>query len=179
MHTLLVANRGEIARRVIRAARGLGLRTVAVYTPPDAASPHVADADLAVPLADRGGYLDRAALLAAAAAAGADAVHPGYGFLAENAHFAAACLDAGLVWVGPAPDVIRRMGIKDGAKAVAREAGVPVLADGGPAEGSYPVLVKAVAGGGGKGMRLVNSPAEMLAAVAAARREAASAFGDD
>jgi propionyl-CoA carboxylase alpha chain len=179
MHTLLVANRGEIARRVIRAARGLGLRTVAVYTPPDAASPHVADADLAVPLADRGGYLDRAALLAAAAAAGADAVHPGYGFLAENADFAAACLDAGLVWVGPSPDVIRRMGIKDEAKAVAREAGVPVLADGGPAEDSYPVLVKAVAGGGGKGMRLVNSPAEMLEAVAAARREAASAFGDD
>ncbi|MFL6078156.1 MAG: biotin carboxylase N-terminal domain-containing protein, partial [Mycobacteriales bacterium] len=179
MHTLLVANRGEIARRVIRAARGLGLRTVAVYTPPDAAAPHVADADLAVPLAEPGGYLDRAALLAAAAAAGADAVHPGYGFLAENADFAAACLDAGLVWVGPAPEVIRRMGLKDEAKAVAREAGVPVLADGGPAEGDYPVLVKAVAGGGGKGMRLVNSPAEMLAAVAAARREAASAFGDD
>jgi propionyl-CoA carboxylase alpha chain len=190
MRTLLVANRGEIARRVIRAARAEGMRTVAVYTDPDAGSPHVADADTAVALGGPGGYLDAAAIVAAARAAGADAVHPGYGFLAENADFATACERAGVTFVGPSAAVIRAMGVKHEAKALAEKAGVPVLPGdlltGDDPDGwqrtadkvGFPLLVKASAGGGGTGMRLVSSPDELAEAVASARREAASAFGD-
>jgi propionyl-CoA carboxylase alpha chain len=190
--TLLIANRGEIACRVIRTAQAMGLHTVAVYSEPDADAPHVALADEAVAL--RGAtatqtYLNIDALLDAAALTQADAVHPGYGFLSENAAFAQACVNAGLVWVGPDSDVIAAMGDKIAAKRVMRQAGVPVLADAvvvadtdlqeAGAGVGYPLLVKAAAGGGGKGMRLVSDAAELGDAVAAARREAAGAFGDD
>ncbi len=178
---LLVANRGEIARRVFRAARSMGIRCVAVYADADAAAPFVADADEAVRLPS--GYLDRPEIIAAALATHVDAIHPGYGFLAENAAFAAAVADAGLAWVGPPPDVIAAMGDKLAAKRAAVDAGVPTLpsSDDPAADGDvgYPLLVKAAAGGGGKGMRIVDGPAELAEAVAAARREAASAFGDD
>jgi acetyl/propionyl-CoA carboxylase alpha subunit len=192
---LLVANRGEIALRVMRTARAMGIATVAVYSDPDAGEPFVAAADEAVAL---GGatpaesYLRMDAILAAASATGADAVHPGYGFLAENAVFAAACADAGLVFVGPPPSVIEAMGSKLAAREIMTAAGVPVL-PGADVSGitddagllaaarqvGFPVLVKASAGGGGKGMRIVTAPGELSEAVAAARREAASAFGDD
>ncbi|HET6950724.1 MAG TPA: biotin carboxylase N-terminal domain-containing protein [Acidimicrobiales bacterium] len=179
--TLLVANRGEIARRIFRTARAMGLRCVAVYAEADAAAPHVGEADEAVRLP--GGYLDAAAIVAAATATGAEAVHPGYGFLAENAAFAAAVIQAGLVWVGPPPEVIEAMGDKLAAKKAADAAGVPTLRSSGDpgAAGTlgYPLLVKAAAGGGGKGMRVVTSPGDLAEAVAAARREAAGAFGDD
>jgi propionyl-CoA carboxylase alpha chain len=178
---VLVANRGEIARRIFRTARSMGLRCVAVYTDADAAAPFVADADEAVRLA--GGYLDGPQIVAAALATGADAIHPGYGFLAENAAFATAVADAGLAWVGPPPDVIEAMGDKLAAKRAAVEAGVPTLpsSDDAAADGDvgYPLLVKAAAGGGGKGMRIVDRPDDLAEAVAAARREAAGAFGDD
>jgi acetyl/propionyl-CoA carboxylase alpha subunit len=190
--TLLVANRGEIACRVIRTARAMGLRTVAVYSDPDADAPHVAMADEAIALRGAAAtetYLNVAALLAAGATTRAEAVHPGYGFLSESPAFAQACVDAGLVWVGPDSDVIAAMGDKIAAKATMRAAGVPVLADAVVAEGTdlaaaaeqvgFPLLVKATAGGGGKGMRLVADPRELADAVAAARREAAGAFGDD
>ncbi|MEO7429700.1 MAG: biotin carboxylase N-terminal domain-containing protein [Acidimicrobiales bacterium] len=179
--SLLVANRGEIARRVFRTARSMGLRCIAVYVDADAASPFVAEADLAVRLP--GGYLDGAAVIAAARSAGADAVHPGYGFLSENAAFAEAVIAAGLTWVGPPPAVIAAMGDKLAAKAVAVDAGVPTLpsSDDPTAAGDvgYPLLVKAAAGGGGKGMRVVASAGDLAEAVAGARREAASGFGDD
>ncbi len=179
--TLLVANRGEIARRVIRSARDMGLRCVAVYVDADAEAPFVADADEAVRLPDS--YLDGKAILEAARVTGAGAVHPGYGFLAENAGFAADVLAAGLVWVGPGPEAIERMGDKLAAKALAREVGVPTLPGSeDPARADavgYPLLVKAAAGGGGKGMRAVQAPAQLDDALAAARREAASGFGDD
>ena len=179
--TLLVANRGEIARRVFRTARGMGMRCVAVFSDADAGAPFVAEADVAVRLP--GAYLDSEAVVAAALAAGADAVHPGYGFLAENAGFARAVLGAGLVWVGPAPDAIETMGDKLAAKAAAAAAGVPTLPsseDLTEAGGiGFPLMVKAAAGGGGKGMRLVSDPAELEAAVVAARREALGGFGDD
>jgi propionyl-CoA carboxylase alpha chain len=178
---VLVANRGEIARRIFRTARSMGLRCVAVYTDADAAAPFVADADEAVRLA--GGYLDGPEIVAAALATGVDAVHPGYGFLAENAAFAAAVADAGLAWVGPPPDVIEAMGDKLAAKRAAVDAGVPTLpsSDDPAADGDvgYPLLVKAAAGGGGKGMRIVDRPDDLAEAVAAAGREAAGAFGDD
>ncbi len=181
LSTVLVANRGEIARRVIRGARSLGLRAVAVYVDADADAPYVADADLAIRLATS--YLDGAAVLDAARLAGADAVHPGYGFLSENADFARAVTNAGLVWVGPPPATIEAMGDKVAAKALARSVGVPVLASSDdPSDASdvgFPLLVKAVAGGGGKGMRLVNEPEQLGDAVAAARREALGGFGDD
>jgi propionyl-CoA carboxylase alpha chain len=178
---VLVANRGEIARRVFRTARAMGLRCVAVYVDADAAAPFVADADEAIRLSE--GYLDGPAIIAAALASGADAIHPGYGFLAENAAFAAAVADAGLAWVGPPPAVIEAMGDKLAAKRAALDAGLPTLpsSDDPEADGDvgYPLLVKAAAGGGGKGMRIVDRPSELAEAVAAARREAAGAFGDD
>lgn len=179
--TLLVANRGEIARRIIRTARDMGIRCVAVYVDADADAPFVADADEAVRLETS--YLDSEAVLHAARVTGAGAVHPGYGFLSENAAFATAVIDAGLVWVGPPPKAIAAMGDKLAAKKLAVAAGVPTLAySDDPHEAAsvgYPVLVKASAGGGGKGMRVVTSPADLDEAVAAAQREAASGFGDD
>ena len=170
MRRLLIANRGEIAVRVIRTAHHLGIATVAVYTEPDADAPHVAAADEAVPVSS---YLDSAGILAAARATGADAIHPGYGFLSENADFARDTATAGLTFVGPSPEAIAAMGSKIGAKKLMEAAGVPVL----PADG-YPLLVKASAGGGGRGMRLVQGPDDLDAAMAAARAEAQAAFGD-
>ena len=187
--TLLVANRGEIARRILSTCRALGIATVAVHadTPEEAAAAHVAEADTAVRLpvpAGRGpvaAYLDPDALVAAARTAGADAVHPGYGFLSESPALARAVTAAGLTWVGPAADAIERMGAKTRAKEVAREAGVPVAAALDPDDvraEHLPVLVKAVSGGGGRGMRVVRDLADLPAEAAAARAEAASAFGD-
>ncbi|SEG26498.1 propionyl-CoA carboxylase alpha chain [Nonomuraea solani] len=179
---LLVANRGEIARRVFRTCRALGISTVAVFSDPDADAPHVAEADLAVRLPGArpaGTYLDIERVLAACRASGADAVHPGYGFLSENADFARAVLAAGLVWVGPPPEAIAAMGSKIEAKRLMAEAGVPVLPSLDPAApGEFPLLVKASAGGGGRGMRIVRAAGELAGAVESARREAASAFGD-
>jgi acetyl/propionyl-CoA carboxylase alpha subunit len=178
--SVLVANRGEIARRVFRTCADLGVRTVAVHTDVDADALHVRDADVAVRVPS---YLDADAVLAAAEEAGADAIHPGYGFLSENASFARSVTGAGLAWVGPTPEVIEQMGRKDAARDLAVAAGVPVVPsyalDEDPASFAYPVLVKAAAGGGGKGMRVVRSAAELPEGMAAAKREAASAFGDD
>ncbi|OBI97660.1 acetyl/propionyl-CoA carboxylase subuit alpha [Mycobacterium alsense] len=178
---VLVANRGEIARRVFATCRRLGLGTVAVYTDPDAASPHVAEADARVRLPNVNDYLNADAIIAAARAAGADAVHPGYGFLAENAEFAAAVADAGLTWVGPPVDAVRAMGSKIESKKLMVAAGVPVLDELDPdtvTQAQLPVLVKASAGGGGRGMRVVRELSALPGEVAAARREAQSAFGD-
>jgi propionyl-CoA carboxylase alpha chain len=178
---VLVANRGEIARRVFATCRRLGLGTVAVYTDPDAASPHVAEADARVRLPRTNDYLNAEAIIAAARAAGADAVHPGYGFLSENAEFAAAVQGAGLVWVGPPVDAVRAMGSKIESKKMMAAVGVPVLDELDPdtvTEGQLPVLVKASAGGGGRGMRVVRELSALPGEVAAARREAQSAFGD-
>jgi acetyl/propionyl-CoA carboxylase alpha subunit len=182
--TLLVANRGEIAIRVIRAARAAGLRTVAVYSDADRSAPHVRDADTAVrlgPAPATESYLSIEALLRAAEVSGADAVHPGYGFLSERAEFAKAVDEAGLVFVGPSAQVMEAMGQKVRAREIAERAGVPVVPRFEAPVGSdaYPVLVKAAAGGGGKGMRIVLDPADLDAALAAAGREAAAAFGDD
>ena len=186
MRRLLVANRGEIARRVIRAARGLGIEAVAVYSTGDAEAPFVAEADAAVALGGRSAtesYLDVAGLLEAARRTGCDAVHPGYGFLAENAAFARAVGAAGLVFVGPSPEAIAALGDKLVAGRRMREAGVPVLSSREASEDlsglELPLMVKAAAGGGGKGMRLVLERAGLEEAVASARREAAAAFGDD
>ncbi|MBQ1042876.1 biotin/lipoyl-binding protein [Micromonospora sp. C32] len=180
---LLVANRGEIARRVFATCRALGVATVAVHSDADADAPFVADADQAVRLPGNTPaetYLRIDAILDAARRSGADAVHPGYGFLAENAEFAAAVTDAGLTWVGPCAKAIAAMGDKMAAKALLADAGVPMLptwTD--PAEvTAFPVLVKAAAGGGGRGMRIVRDAAGLAEAVAGARREAAAAFGD-
>jgi acetyl/propionyl-CoA carboxylase alpha subunit len=178
---VLVANRGEIARRVFATCRRLGLGTVAVYTDPDAAAPHVADADARVRLPKTNDYLNADAIIAAARAAGADAVHPGYGFLSENAEFAAAVQEAGLTWVGPPADAVRAMGSKIEAKKLMAAAGVPVLDELDPdtvTETHLPVLVKASAGGGGRGMRVVRELSALPGEVAAAQREAQSAFGD-
>ncbi|MER8185160.1 biotin carboxylase N-terminal domain-containing protein [Kitasatospora sp. NPDC094015] len=181
--SLLVANRGEIARRVFRTCRDLGIATVAVYADPDADAPHVREADTAVRLpgaAPADTYLRADLIIAAARAAGADAVHPGYGFLSENAEFAAAVLDAGLTWIGPPPAAIAAMGSKTEAKRLMAAAGVPVLSVGDrPAESDLPLLVKAAAGGGGRGMRVVRTLAELPQALASARAEAAKAFGSD
>ena len=191
---LLIANRGEIARRVMRTCRALGVRTVAVFSDADADAPHVAEADEAVrigPPPSLESYLSIDRLLAAAAATGADAVHPGYGFLAENADFAERCAAAGLVFVGPPPDAIRRMGSKVGAREIMAAAGVPMVpgVSGAGLDDTalraaaerigFPLLIKASAGGGGKGMRLVREPAALVESLAAARREAQRAFGDD
>jgi acetyl/propionyl-CoA carboxylase alpha subunit len=172
---LLVANRGEIAVRVFRTCRELGIETVAVVAPDDAGSLHARSADQLVEITS---YLHADAHIRAAAAGGADAIHPGYGFLAENADFAAAVEAAGLTWVGPPADALRLGGDKLAAKRTAREVGVPVLPDGTPEEIGFPLLVKAAAGGGGRGMRVVRSAAELGDALAAAEREAVGAVGD-
>jgi len=179
--TLLVANRGEIARRVIRGAHGMGIRCVAVYVDADAGAPFVREADEAVRLETS--YLDGAAILEAAGATGSGAVHPGYGFLSENARFASDVVGAGLTWVGPSPEAIEQMGDKLAARSLAEKAQVPTLpgsADPGAADTvGYPLLVKAAAGGGGKGMRIVESSAALEESLAAARREAKTGFDDD
>ncbi|HXG77577.1 MAG TPA: biotin carboxylase N-terminal domain-containing protein [Gaiellaceae bacterium] len=172
---LLVANRGEIALRVFRTCRELGIATVAVAAPDDRASLHARSADETVEIA---GYLHPEEHVRAARETGADAIHPGYGFLAESGDFADAVQAAGLTWVGPSPDALRLGADKLAAKRLAREAGVPVLPDGPPEEVGFPLLVKAAAGGGGRGMRLVRSPGELADALAAAEREAVAAFGD-
>ena len=192
--TVLIANRGEIARRVIRSARRLGLRCVAVYSEADRGAAHVTEADAAYcigppPAAES--YLRGEVILAAARAAGAEAIHPGYGFLSENAAFAEACAAAGIVFIGPPPAAIRAMGSKSEAKALMQAAGVPLVpgyhgseqsADHLVAEAhkvGYPVMIKASAGGGGKGMRVVADPEDFLDGLEAARREAKASFGDD
>ena len=194
IRSLLIANRGEIARRIQCTARRLGLRTIAVHSDADAATPFVREADIAVcigPAPARESYLVAERILAAARETGAEAVHPGYGFLSENAEFAEAVVAAGLIWVGAPPAAIRAMGLKDAAKRLMSAAGVPVtpgyLGDdqdadvlaGRAAAIGYPVLIKAVAGGGGKGMRRVERGADFAEALVSCRREAASAFGDD
>ena len=192
--SLLIANRGEIACRIIRTARTMGIRTVAVYSDADAKALHVRMADEAVhigPSPARESYLVGDKIIAAAKASKAQAIHPGYGFLSENADFAQAVIDAGLVWVGPKPDSIRAMGLKDAAKKLMADAGVPVtpgylgedqdpkrLQKEADAIG-YPVLIKAVAGGGGKGMRKVDAAKDFQDALESCKREAASSFGDD
>ena len=191
---LLIANRGEIACRIMRTARSMGVATVAVYSDADAKALHVRQADESVhigPSPAAESYLVGEKIIAAAKQTGADAIHPGYGFLSENADFAEAVIDAGLIWVGPKPDSIRAMGLKDAAKARMMEAGVPVtpgylgtdqsverLTAEAEAIG-YPVLIKAVAGGGGKGMRKVDAPADFAAALESCRREAKASFGND
>ena len=176
MKRVLVANRGEIALRVFRACREEGIETVAVVAPDDAGSLHARSAGTTVGIAS---YLDAAEHVRAARESGADAVHPGYGFLAESAELAEAVLAAGLTWIGPPPAALRAGGDKLAAKETARAAGVPVLPTGTPEEIGFPLLVKAAAGGGGRGMRVVRDPTELEEAVEAARREAKSAFGDD
>ena len=191
--SLLIANRGEIACRIIRTARRMGIRTVAVHSDADAQALHVRLADAAVaigPAPVRESYLVGARIIAAALESGAEAIHPGYGFLSENAEFAQSVIDAGLIWVGPNPASITAMGLKDAAKHLMMEAGVPVTpgymgANQDPdflateaAKIGYPVLIKAVAGGGGKGMRLVEDPAHFAEALASCQREAASSFGN-
>ncbi|MEV4386839.1 biotin carboxylase N-terminal domain-containing protein [Micromonospora sp. NPDC049580] len=183
INRLLVANRGEIARRVFASCRAMGVQTVAVHSDADADAPFVAEADQAVRLPGNTPaetYLRVDLILDAARRSGADAVHPGYGFLAENAEFAAAVTDAGLTWVGPPAKVIAAMGDKLAAKALLADAGVPMLPSWTDADEvtGFPVLVKASAGGGGRGMRIVRAAAELPEAVASARREAAAAFGD-
>ena len=176
MRRLLVANRGEIALRVFRACRAEGIETVAVAAPDDRDSLHAESADALVEVSS---YLDPAEHVRAAREADADAVHPGYGFLSESAELAEAVLEAGLTWVGPPPEALRAGGDKLAAKETARAAGVPVLPSGTPEEIGFPLLVKAAAGGGGRGMRVVRVAEELDEALEAARREAASAFGDD
>ena len=196
MHKVLIANRGEIAVRIIRTCRDMGIATVAVYSDCDRAARHVRMADEAVHIGGnppRESYLRIDRVVDAARRTGADAVHPGYGFLAENAGFAAECARAALTFIGPTPDVIALMGSKTAARRAARRAGVPVVpgteealgadvpdvAIAGVADGiCYPIVVKAVAGGGGKGMRVVARPEELSSAVRAARSEASAAFGD-
>ena len=190
---LLIANRGEIALRIVRACRELGIETVAVYSDADRRAPHVLAADMAehVGASPAGeSYLNVARLLAAARARGADAVHPGYGFLSERAPFARACRDAGLVFVGPPPEAIERMGSKIGARQLMQQAGVPVVPGETPADQSdgslaaaaervgFPALIKPSAGGGGIGMKTVRARGDVLEAVQRARREAVAAFGD-
>ena len=189
---LLVANRGEIARRVFRTCRQMGIETVAIHSDPDTTEPHVLEADHAVNLpgsTPTETYLNIDGVLGAAKQSGADAIHPGYGFLAENAEFARRVIEEGLIWIGPPPEAIDVMGSKLRSKTLVETAGVPTLGAidltenveaGAAAEGlGYPVLVKASAGGGGKGMRIVGEPSSLTEAIEGARREAASSFGDD
>ncbi|MEM6727246.1 MAG: biotin carboxylase N-terminal domain-containing protein [Pseudomonadota bacterium] len=194
IRTLLIANRGEIAVRIARTARRMGIRTVAVYSQVDEGAAHVAACDLGVPLGGKTpaeSYLRQDAILAAALETGADAIHPGYGFLSENPDFVSAVHENGIIFVGPSEDAIRAMGVKDAAKARVAAAGVPIvpgyhgeeqggdrLAEEARAIG-YPVLIKAVAGGGGKGMRLVEKAGDFSEALASARAEASGAFGND
>jgi len=190
---VLIANRGEIALRIMRTARRLGYGVVAVYSDADCDALHVREADSAVRIGEAPparSYLNIEAIIAAAKASGADAVHPGYGFLAENEAFAQACRDAGLVFIGPSPEAMKAMGNKAGAKAIMRDAGVPcvpgyqgenqsdatMLAEAGRL--GFPVMIKAVAGGGGRGMRLVIDAAAFPDALRSARSEAQAAFGD-
>ncbi len=172
---LLVANRGEIAVRIFRTCRRLGVETVAVAAPDDTAALHTRRADRTEPVTS---YLDPADVLRAATACGADAIHPGYGFLAESADFALAVEEAGLRWVGPPPDVMRQAADKLEARRSAEAAGVPVLPAGSAAEIGFPLVVKAAGGGGGRGMRVVRAPAELPGALEGAAREAKAAFGD-
>ncbi|WP_426031757.1 biotin carboxylase N-terminal domain-containing protein [Caulobacter sp. DWP3-1-3b2] len=192
--SVLIANRGEIARRIIRTARELGVRTIAVYSEADAEAPFVMEADMAIligPAPARESYLVPEKILAAARQSDAEAIHPGYGFLSENADFAQAVIDAGLIWIGPPPSAIRAMGLKDAAKKVMIAAGVPTtpgylgedqsaprLAEE-AAKIGFPVLIKAVAGGGGKGMRKVERAEDFVALLASCQREASASFGDD
>ncbi len=192
--SLLIANRGEIACRIIRTARAMGIRTVAVYSDADATALHVRQADEAVhigPSPARESYLVGEKIIAAAKTSGAEAIHPGYGFLSENAEFAQAVIDAGIIWVGPKPASITAMGLKDAAKKLMAAAGVPVtpgylgenqdpaVLASEAAKIGYPVLIKAVAGGGGKGMRLVEGAGDFADALGSCQREAASSFGND
>ncbi|MEZ4224476.1 MAG: biotin carboxylase N-terminal domain-containing protein [Polyangiaceae bacterium] len=194
IQTLLIANRGEIAARIQRTARTLGIRCVQVYSDADAGAPFVLSSSLAVrlgPAPSRESYLDIERIIAAARKTGADAIHPGFGFLAENAAFAQAVLDAGLTWVGPSPAAISAMGLKREAKRLVQQAGVPVIPGGDANDQAVdalvddarriglPVLIKASAGGGGKGMRIVRDEGELPAAIEAGKREALGAFGDD
>jgi propionyl-CoA carboxylase alpha chain len=189
---ILVANRGEIARRVFRTASDMGISTVAVYSDGDANAPFVGDADMSVALGGTSAaesYLDGAKILAAAQRSGADAIHPGYGFLSENAVFAQSVIDAGITWVGPPPSAIAQVGDKLSAKRMMNDASVPTLPSievtddtdvfAASEDIGYPVLVKASAGGGGKGMRIVQQPSELTDAIAGSKREAASSFGND
>ncbi|MDX5297364.1 MAG: ATP-grasp domain-containing protein, partial [Gammaproteobacteria bacterium] len=193
LHTLLIANRGEIARRILRTAQGQGIHCVAVYSEADAQAPFVREADSALcigPAPARESYLDIARLIAAAKTSGAQAIHPGYGFLSENAEFARQCEAAGLLFIGPPAKAIAAMGSKSAAKALMADAGVPLVPGyHGDAQDDasliraaeqigYPLLIKASAGGGGKGMRVVQASHELADAIATARREAVSAFGD-
>jgi acetyl/propionyl-CoA carboxylase alpha subunit len=192
--SVLIANRGEIARRIIRTARRLGVATIAVYSEADARSAHVREADVAIEIGSASAiesYLRSETILEAAIATGAEAIHPGYGFLSENADFAEAVQAAGPVWIGPPPAAIRAMGLKDAAKRLMAKAGVPVtpgwLGENQNAQSlakeaakiGWPVLIKAVAGGGGKGMRKVEHARDFMDALAGAKREAKAAFGDD
>ncbi|TAV43159.1 acetyl/propionyl/methylcrotonyl-CoA carboxylase subunit alpha (plasmid) [Rhizobium leguminosarum] len=194
MESLLIANRGEIARRIIRTAKALGIRTIAVYSEADAGLPYVREADEAIaigPPPARDSYLSQTRILEAARKSGAAAIHPGYGFLSENADFAEAVEKAGIIWVGAPPAAIRAMGLKDAAKELMQAAGVPVTPGYlGPDQSEerlaaeadtigYPVLIKAVAGGGGKGMRRVERTQDFAELLASCRREAAASFGDD
>ena len=191
---LLVANRGEIAVRIMRACRELGIETVAVYSDADASARHVREADVAVAIGAapaRESYLDAAKIIAAARSTGAEAVHPGYGFLSERAHFARACEDAGLIFVGPPAAALEKMGSKIGARRLMAAAGVPVVPGETPEDQSdtslraaidrvgYPVLIKPSAGGGGIGMKIARTPEDVAGAIGAARREAKASFGDD
>jgi len=194
IRTLLIANRGEIAVRIAEVCRELGIRSVAIYSEPDREMPHVRAADVAIPIGGRTpteSYLDAAKVLAAAVRSGADAVHPGYGFLSENPDFAQAVSEAGLVWVGPTPESMRAMALKVQARRIAESAGVPIVPgaelDGHVSDSAllaagesvgFPLLVKASAGGGGRGMRIVSTAGELVEAVESAQREAGSAFGD-
>src|SRR4051795_697177 len=194
MKSILIANRGEIACRVIRTAQRMGIATVAVYSEADTGALHVAMADearLIGPPSPRQSYLDIEEVVAAASDSGAEAVHPGYGFLSENAEFAEACAAAGIVFIGPSPEAIRAMGSKAAAKALMEAHGVPVVPGYHGADQDearllteaerigFPVMIKASAGGGGRGMRVVANAAEFARALDGARREAKSAFGDD
>ncbi len=179
--TLLVANRGEIASRVIRTAKKMGLKTVAIYTEVDRHSPYVMDADLSIKI--ESSYLDSDAIISAAKTTGAGAIHPGYGFLSENHDFATKIQDEGIIWVGPNSDSIQIMGDKIEAKKHAIKAEMPILESVNDAASAkdigYPLMIKAAAGGGGKGMRIVDDESQLDESIKLAKQEAMNAFGDD